>query len=465
MLKFGKKAAMRITLSRRVIIAVIAIALLLSAVNTFLIFYNATILSNQINKVQRDYLADDSTFDYVIFQEEGLVKAKNQTSGIVDFSSTTASTVISRAVAEGTAVYIKSGSYSLDADVQVTNKRNSRIVGDGATILGNGHKITIKGGNYTESQYNLISGFIIVGGTVRVENSFAVTITNMIFQNSSTAIELVNTATWTEGTKIENCHFINSTEAIAFRTPAENGTGSYASTEIKRSFFNLIDNSVGINVEPLAEYSDSQLENTRMWFGENGKTNQTGLRVDGSMFQTTLSSVVFESFADDPVNFYAIAVGKTANPTPILGEGVSFLGNWTARVYNPSSRWISGLGSLFRRINVDVPVGLNNEYGQTTNLHARPLTISSFKPRIQVQGSLSAGETITVRFRLEFVDNVISETVEKTFTASTTAWLSDDDLLKLFPSQDVVWAILVDAKSNKESRAAVVKVDFYGVTT
>src|SRR3990172_2011419 len=160
MLKFGKKAAMRITLSRRVIIAVIAIALLLSAVNTFLIFYNATILSNQINKVQRDYLADDSTFDYVIFQEEGLVKAKNQTSGIVDFSSTTASTVISRAVAEGTAVYIKSGSYSLDADVQVTNKRNSRIVGDGATILGNGHKITIKGGNYTESQYNLISGFI-----------------------------------------------------------------------------------------------------------------------------------------------------------------------------------------------------------------------------------------------------------------------------------------------------------------
>ena len=73
----GKRAAMRITLSKRVVIAVMAIALLLSAVNTFLIYYNATILSNQLSKVQRDYLADDSTFDFVIFQEAGLVKTKN----------------------------------------------------------------------------------------------------------------------------------------------------------------------------------------------------------------------------------------------------------------------------------------------------------------------------------------------------------------------------------------------------
>ena len=459
----GKRAAMRITLSKRVIIAVMAIALLLSAVNTFLIYYNATILSNQLSKVQRDYLADDSTFDFVIFQEAGLVKAKNQTSGIVDFSSPTASKVISQAIAEANAIYVKSGNYSLNADIQVINKKNLRVVSDGATILANGNKIVIKGDDYTKSQYNLISGFTITNGTLRVENSFAVTITNMIFQNCSTAIELVNTATWTEGTKIENVRFINFTEAIAFRTPSGNGTGSYASTDIKRSFFNLIDDSVGINVEPLAEYSDSQLENSRLWLGENGKTNQTGLRVDGSMSQTTLSSVVFESFADDPVNFFAIAVGKTANTTPILGEGVSFLGNWTARVHNPSSEWISGLGSLFRRINVNVQVGLNNEYGQIMNLHARPLTISSFKPRIRVQGSLSAGETVTVRFRLEFVDNALSEIVEKIFTTSTTTWLSDDDLLKLFPSQNVVWAILIDAKSNRESSGAVVKVDFYGV--
>ena len=174
---------MRITLSKRVIIAVMAIAILLSAANTFMIFYNATILNNQLNKVQRDYSADDSTFDYVIFQANGLVQAKNQTSGIVDFSSASASKVLNQAVTEGAAVYVKAGKYSLNTDVEATNKKNLKIVGDNATILGNGYKIVIKGDDYTRSQYNSISGFTIIDGTLRIENSFAVTIINMIFQN------------------------------------------------------------------------------------------------------------------------------------------------------------------------------------------------------------------------------------------------------------------------------------------
>jgi hypothetical protein len=455
---------MRITLSKRVIIAVMAIAVLLSGVNTFMIFYNATILSNQLNKVQRDYNADDSTFDYVIFQENGMVQAKNQSSGIVDFSSTKASEVLNQAIADGAAVYVKAGNYSLNADVEVTNKKNLRIVGNYATILGNGHKIIVKGDDYTYSDYNSITGFTIINATLHIENSFATTITYMIFQNCSTALEFANTATWTEGTKIEECHFINTIEAIAFRTPVENGTGSYASSLINRCYFNLLDNSVGINIEPSAEYSDSQIENSRIWIGgQNEKTNQTGLQLSGSMFQTTLSSVVFESFAEYPENLYAISIGRAANTTPILGEGVSFLGNWTARVYNPASKWILGQGSLFRRTNIHVEIGANNTYGEVTDIHDRPLTISSFKPQIHVQG-LSEGETITVRLRLEFVDNAMSQSLEKTFTNITTTWLTDDDMLKLFPSQNVVWAIQLDAKSNLADSSAIVTVDLYGVT-
>jgi len=456
---------MKITLSKRAVIAVVAVILVLSVFNTYLILDNVRVLQEQLSTLKRDYLADDSTFDYVIFQEEGLYKAKNQTSGSVDFSSATVSSVISQAISDGTSVFIKPGSYTLSTDVQVLNKKNARIVGNGATILGNGNKIIVKGDNYTSSQYNLIAGLRILNGTLRIENSFATTITDMVFENCSTGIEFVNTDTWTEGTKVDNCHFINSKEAIAFRTPAANGTGSYASTEISRCFFNLIDDSVGINVERLAEYSDSQLQSIRMWFGENGKRNQTGILVDGSMFQTLLTSVVFESFADYPENVYAIVVGETANPPPILDGGVTFLGNWTARVYNPLSMWINGQGSVFRRINVDVSTGLNDMYGETENIHARPMTISSFKPRIQVQGSFSSGEIIKVRFRLEFVDNVISESVEKSFTNTTTVWLDDDDLLKLFPSQDIIWAILVDAKSSGAATNVSVKVDVYGIMT
>ncbi len=448
---------MKITLSKRVLVVICAVALVLSVFNTYLIL--------DLNRAMQD-AAHDSTYDYVIFQDSGIYKAKNQASGSIDFTSATASLVISQAIAKGNTIYIKPGNYTLSSDVQMYNKENAKIVSDGAIVIGNGKKLIIKGDNYTYSQNNLLSGLTITNGTVRIENSFGTTISNMMFEKCPMALELANTATWSEGTKIEDSRFINSTASIVFRTPAGNGTGSYASTEITRCFFNLLDNSVGITVERLAELSDSQLQDVRMWMGENGfKSNQTGLLVDGSMHQTLLSGVVFESFADYPAELYAISLGKTSITPPILAGGISFLGNWTARIHNPFNKWISGLGSVFKQDNLNIPIGLNDQYGPTENIHMRPATIASFKPRIQVQGSFASNETITVRIRLEFVDNVISPSVEKSFNSSATLWLDDDDILKLLPSQSVIWAILVDAKSDSASTDAVVQFSVYGITT
>jgi len=456
---------MKMTLSTRVFVIICAAALLISAFNLFLILDTNRALQDKLNTLQRDYSSDDSIFGYVVFRDGDLYKAKNQTSGSVDFASDTASMVISQAVAKGNLVYIKSGNYTLTTDIRVSNKTNARIVSDGAIINGNGNKLVIKGDNYAVSQNNLVSGLTIINGTLRIENSFGTTVSDMVFVNCSTAIEFVNTATWSEGTKIENCRFVDSREGIAFRTPTGNATGSYASTEISRCFFNLVDNSVGINVERGAEYSDSQLLNSRIWMGENGQSNQTGLLAEGSMFQTLISGVVFESFAAAPVNLYAVALGENAVTPPTFDGGVSFLGNWTARIYNPSGKWISGLGSIFRRENVNIPMGVSGRYGAAESIHARPLTISSFKPRIRVQGSFASGETVTVRFRLELLDNVIAGSVEKSFTNSSTLWLTDDDMLALFPSQSVIWAILVDAKSNSASTSVVVQIDVYGTAT
>ena len=91
--------------------------------------------------------------------------------------------MISQALAKGNLVYIKYGNYTLTADVEVVNKRNARIVSDGATIIGNGNRIVIRGDNYTQSQFNLISGLKIVNATVRIENSFGTTVSDMIFEN------------------------------------------------------------------------------------------------------------------------------------------------------------------------------------------------------------------------------------------------------------------------------------------
>jgi hypothetical protein len=444
---------MKITLSKGVLAIILGVVLVLSAANTYLII-----------NMQSEHKTDDSVFSYVIFPDGGKYKAKNQASGLVDYTSNNASAVISQAIANGNYVYIKHGTYSLSSDVQILNRQNVQIVSNGAILIGNGFNILIKGDNYTTSQYDAVSGLTIVNGTVIVENSFATTISDMIFENCTTAIELANTDTWTEGTKIDNIHFTNCAESISFRTPnGVNANGSYASTEITRCFFNQQDNSVGIRVEKLAEFSDSQFLNSRLWLGGDGETNQTGLFVDGAMFQTLISGVVFESFAGASDSMYAIAIGQNANPGPILDDGISFLGNWTARIYNPYNVWVYGTGSVFHRTE-NVPVGIGNTFGTSVNIHNRPLTISNFNTKIQVEG-LAEDETVTVRVRLEFIDNVISQSVEKSLTNATSVWLTQDDMMRLYPSQDVIWAILVDARTGSASTSASVTVDVYGLTT
>jgi len=448
---------MKISPSKQVQTLILVIALALSAINMYLILDLRQAVENA---------AHDLAYDYVIFQEDTMYKAKSQASGYVEFISADAAEVINQAMAKGNIVYIRPGNYTLYSDIQVYNKRNGKLLSDGAVIIGNGKRLIIKGGDYTSSQNNLISGLTIINGTLRIENSFGTTVSRMMFICCPTALEVVNTETWSEGTKIADCHFINSTVGIAFRTPAGNGTGSYASSKISRCFFNILDNSVGIIVERLAEFSDSQIQDVRMWMGENGFIrNQTGLLLDGSMHQTLLSSVVFESFADYPDQLYAISLGETSITPPVLAGGISFLGNWTARIHNPSNKWVSGFGSVFKQEELNIPIGFSGQYGPAQSIQMRPLTIASFKPKIEVQGSFAYNETITVRFRLEFVDNVISPSVEKTFSSATTLWLSDDDILRMFPSQSIIWNILVDAKSSSASTDAVVKVSIMGITT
>jgi len=405
-------------------------------------------------------------YDYIIFQEGARVKAKNGKNGAIDLSSNNASTVINQAIAQGNNIYIKLGEYTLSHDILLYNKKNARIIGDGAIIRGNAAKIIIKGDNYTSSQNNILSGLEIVNGTVRIENSFKTTVGDMVFRNCTTAIELVNTETWSEGTKIENCYFIDSLTSIVFRTPIAPGTGSYANTEISCCYLELSrNNSVGIWVEPDAEFTGGLIQNVRIWMGEFNRRNQTGLSAEGPMLQTLLQNVVFESFAESPINIYGIKLGQDTEP-PILGRGITFeppsAYNWTYKIHNPSGKWIYGSGGSFKRENASIQVGIYNRYGPNQTIDAYRDKIANFKARIRVGGTFGDGETLTVRFRLEFIDNAISNSVEKSFNQTATLWLDDDDYFELTPAHNIVWAILVDAKTNLDSTNTTVQIDVYG---
>ena len=180
------------------------------------------------------------------------------------------------------------------------------------------------------------------------------------------------------------------------------------------------------------------------------------------MFQTLLFGVVFESFTSDPVYLFGIDIGDNCNPAPILNSGVSFLGNWTAKIHNTQGIWLSADGSVFKRENVNVPVGINNQYGSNESIQVRPLTIFSFRPKLEVNGVFKNNEIVTVRIRIEYVDNILSAPVIRTFNQSTPIWLTDDEIMQLFPSQSIIWAIWFDAKSNEGSTSVTVRASIYG---
>ena len=441
----------KITISKRLLAAILVAVLALSAFNTYM--FIARIGQGGSNA---------SGYDYVVSQNGNNYQLKNMLTGSTSSASGSVSSAVNSALAKGHSVYFDRGTYVLNKDVLVSDKVNAKIGGDGAIIRGNGHKIIIYGYNFSTSQYASVSGLTVINGTLRIENSFGTTVTDMVFENTSVGIELANTNTWSENTQIDNCYFINATQGIVFETPTGNATGSYASSDIERCFFNIRDNSVGINVEESAQFSDSQMQNVRMWMGQDGHTNQTGLLIDGSMYQTLLTSVVFESFTDAPNSMYAVDLGKDCNPAPMLDGDVNFLGTWTANIHNPYSKWISGVGSAFNRQNVNVPVGVNGQYGANATIQAVPLNIYSFEPKIQVQGGFANNETITVRIRLLLADNVISNSVTQVFTGNDAAWLSNDQILTLFPSQNIIVGIVFDAQSSAAATNAVVTVSGYG---
>jgi hypothetical protein len=445
----------KVSLSKRTLAVILTVIIALTIINAALILGMSHVFDGAVK--------NNTAFDYIIYQDGGTCKLKNMATDSITYTSKSASDTLNKAFAGGNAVCLQKGNYSLTGNVYINNKMNALLVGYDAWINGDGNKIIIHGDDYTFSKYNSVSGFTFVDATLRVENSFMVSISDMVFENCQTAIEFANSNTWSEGSKIEDCHFINSAEGISFRTPIQNGTGSYESSQINRCYFNIKDNSAAITVEPKAELSNSQLQDIRVWVGENGVTNQIGLKVNGAMTQTLLTSVIFESFAPNPTETYAIALGQNST-CPVITQGVTFLGNWTARIYNPNGIWISGVGAVFNAQNQNVAVGSNGQYGAATTLSMQPHPLFNFKPKITVSGNFAGGEVVAVRVRIETIDNVYVGDVTKHYSSAASEWLSDQDMLTLIPSESLIWAVLVDAQSNLASSNVFVTVGGYGTT-
>lgn len=406
------------------------------------------------------------SYDYIIYDDSKRVLVKNGLTGLIDFTGENLTDAIHFALErKGLSIFIKSGRYNVSSNILLRNVSNLKIVSDGAELQFNGGSIILRGEDYKKSMNNLIEGLTFINGSIIVENSFMTTIRECVFKDSDSGIVLLNTNTWTECTLIENCYFENVKKCIVFKAPINNGTESYASTEIKRCNFRLTrENSVAIHVEAKANFNEGLLQNLRIWLAHSNETNQVGILIDGSMLNTLLNNVVIESFARSPNEIYGIRIGQYGE-LPILGQGVVFLGNFTRKIDNPFNKWLYGVGSCFKFENISVPVGLNNLYGDILEITPPKylyFSISNIHIKILVEGKFSENEVVTVRLKLKFIDESCSKDLTKVFISNTTIWLDHEDLSTILPTVNIISSIVLDAKTNKTSSDVKVYVWVYG---
>ncbi|MDW8023551.1 MAG: hypothetical protein RMJ15_07450 [Nitrososphaerota archaeon] len=419
---------------------------------------------NQILLFKEVSYAED--YDYVLYLNSKAVKVKNGTTGRIEFVGENLTHALGYVLkGDGLRVFIKRAEYNASNGLTLKNLRNVKIISNGARINLGGSIFAVRGDYWDKSRQVHIEGLTIFNGSLLIENSFMTTVKNCIFEESEEGIILLNTNSWTECTKIEDCYFNNVKKGIVFKTPRGNGTPSYANTEIKRCYFELTkENSIGVHVEPLSDFNEGLIQNVRVWMGGVSEINQTGLFVEGSMLNTLVQDTVFESFADNPKNIFGIHLGPEGEG-PILGHGIVFCGNLTEKVYNPFKRWIYGAGGSFKVENVSIPIGVRCNYGVQREIGLvthLSLPVYSLNVKIRVHGEFLAGETVFVRFRLKFLDSTLSESLELSFKNATVRWLSPEEWLIIWPDRNIIQSLVVDAKTLKETTNVAIFVSVYG---
>ena len=341
------------------------------------------------------------------------------------------------ALEKGNSVILSFGTYELHSDVVIEKKSNMILDGQGSIINQNGFSISFISDSHENNTNNQIQNFIIRNGTIRLENSFRATLQNMVFQDCKSAIEISNTNTWSEATKLENIYWENCQTGLTFKTPTNNGTGSYENTALDRCYFNLHrNNSVAIMIEQRAEVSNSLWTDMRIWLHAINNQTQTGLHLEGAMTETQLNDVIFESFGNGTI--YGIYIGEHSITGVSPGAGTTFIGTFTARISNDQGRWILGKPSIFK-IETELNSTQNN-----AKIQRDPLTISNFDAFINIT-DFGENEEIIFQIKLNFIDHtdssIVINSTDKKLIEGKPYWLTKEDMYELYPSQNMVWNI------------------------
>jgi len=409
---------------------------------------------------QQQFLLQEE-YDYFIYSEgEGNNKtysAKSGSTSKLAEKGTNLRVAFLIAIYNGQKTVLKSGEYDLYESLNFTNVSNIIVDGQGAILNLHGNSITFFGDSYENNRNIQIKNFVIRNGTLKFENCYRATFSNIIFEDGESMVEVINTNKWSEFIKFEDCSWGNFSTGITVKTPKGiDATGSYENMVLDGCSFNLTrDNSVGIMVEKNAEVSNGHWTDTRFWLHANNTQTQTGLHVEGKMTNTILSGVVFESFGKGII--YGVTLGEES--TAFSDKGIIFEGNFTGRINNPHGKWMAG---LFRD---QASITFDNSMINSTTIDRDSFTIDSFGAIINITNIIPS-EQVEIKVELNYRDDTSTNITLLKFNENQTYHeLSLPDLYKLYPSQNTISYIKFIAETNLSNSETNVSVKVFGTAS
>jgi len=185
-------------------------------------------------------------------------------------------------------------------------------------------------------------------------------------------------------------------------------------------------------------------------------------------FSGSLNNVVeLVSFDDQATHTQTYAwLSESGAFNEIIGGDVS-LGGFTAGIHS------SAIGSIkvknlrgydtenFKSTGISVAVGTGGAYGSASAIISLSGVITYPRVKITWGGTFGTGETVTVKVEAVYTDGTTAY-VEKSATATGSAWLTDDDVLSLITQGKDIVKLNVYAKSSAASTSVTVTVDAYG---
>ena len=411
------------------------------------------------DRITARHYATPHPYDVMVYQEGDHYYAKDRRGNLICIDSPTAclQESVNYLAQFGNKIYIKSGIYNLNNNpVNINNLSNIIIDGDKPIIENT--VITMYGQQYNLNMHNIVRNIVFKNSSLIIQNGYANLFENLEFYGGQIQIRLWNTEQWSEANWFRNINLFDpSIAGFVFDTPTR-GTSSYANNRLDNIFINLdIQGSKGIVINSGASIDNVYMSNIRIWV--NG-SNIVGLYIDGDADDAKIYNIVFESFVPpSPTSLYAIYVDKNANKIPTIIKPI-FYGNWTSKIYNPYYKWIVGQ-TLGKSTGISVPVGTNNTYGQPVYIadYSRFYgTIPTPRIRITWGGTFASGETVTVMIIFNYIDGG-QLSITKSATAPGSYWLTYDDLLNLYPGNNMLQSIAVQAMSSASSTQVTVTVD------